>query len=179
MPSRCVLALPPNYYLLFHRQVRPIDIYLSRCILEAIGATMSFIVLGIIFHSIGLVRLPHDILKVASGWFLLMWYALSVSLLFGAMSERTEIVERIWHIFMYLMIPLSGSFFMLDMFPPEFRSVLLWIPPTSCAEFIREGFFGPDVTSYYDVQYVMIFNFFALLLALSQIKIVSRSLTPN
>jgi capsular polysaccharide transport system permease protein len=178
MPNRCVMALPPNYDLLFHRQVKPVDIFLSRCILEGAGATISFFVLAVMFHSLGLVRAPHDILKVFGGWMLLMWYAFAVALLVGAVSERTEIVEKVWHIVQYLMIPLSGSFVMLQALPPEIRSFMLWIPTVSCAEFVREGYFGSVITSYYDVGYVMVFNAVVLLLALVQIRVVSRTLTP-
>jgi ABC-type polysaccharide/polyol phosphate export permease len=172
------MALPPNYDLLFHRQVKPIDIFLSRCILESAGATISFVVLTVIFNSLGLVRSPYDVLQVAGGWFLLMWYAFALGLLFGAVSERSESVERIWHIVMYLMLPLSGSFFLLSAFPPEVRSMLLWIPTVSCAEIVREGFFGPALVCYYSVGYVVIFNSLVLLFALIQLRIVSRNLTP-
>lgn len=179
MPNRAVNALQPNFDLLFHRQVKPLDIYLSRCILEAAGATASFFVLAVIFHSVGLVRAPYDILQVAGGWLLLIWYAFSLSLLVGAISERTEIIEKVWHIVMYLMIPLSGSFFMLQMFPPQIREILLWIPTVSCVEIVRGGYFGPVIKSYYDVDYVVIFNSVVMLFGLVQLRIVSRNLTPG
>jgi capsular polysaccharide transport system permease protein len=178
MPNRCVLALQPNYDLLFHRQVKPIDIYISRCILEGAGATVSFFVLATAFHSLGMVRGPYDILQVCGGWLLLMWYAFSLSLLVGALSERTEIVDKIWHIIQYLMIPLSGSFVMLQSLPPGARSMMLWIPTVSCAELVREGYFGPIITSYYDVGYVVTITCVILLLALMQIRVVGRTLTP-
>jgi ABC-type polysaccharide/polyol phosphate export permease len=178
MPSRCVMALPPNYDLLFHRQVKPIDIYFSRCILEGAGATVSFFVLAMAFHSLGMVRAPYDILQVSGGWLLLMWYAFSLSLLVGAISERTEVLEKVWHIVQYLMIPLSGSFIMLQALPAYARELMLWIPTVSCAEIVREGYFGPVITSYYSVGYVVVFNCIVLLFALIQIRVVSRTLTP-
>ncbi len=178
MPNRCVLALPPNYDLLFHRQVKPIDILFARCILEAVGATMSFVVLSLVFFNLGWATVPDDFLTVAAGWFLLMWYAFSVSILVGAISERSEALDKVWHIVQYIMIPLSGSLFMLAMLPEQARSSLLWIPSVSCAELIREGFFGARVTSYYSIGYVIIFNSIVLLFGLAQLRIVSRSLTP-
>jgi len=178
MPNRCVLALQPNYDLLFHRQVKPIDIYISRCILEGAGATISFIVLAAVFHSVGMVRSPYDVLQVTGGWLLLIWYAFSLSLLVGALSEKTEIVDKVWHIIQYIMIPLSGSFVMLQALPPEAREYLLWLPTVSCAEIVREGYFGPVITSYYDVGYVVTFNCVVLLFALIQVRVISRTLTP-
>jgi capsular polysaccharide transport system permease protein len=76
------------------------------------------------------------------------------------------------------MIPLSGSFFMLHSLPEGFRAVLLWIPTVSCAELVREGYFGPTVKSYYDVGYVIFFNLVVMLVALVQIRVVSRNITP-
>lgn len=178
MPNRCLMALAPNYDLLFHRQVKPVDILLSRCILEAAGASMSFAVLGYLFYTFGIVRPPYDIFQVAVGWLLLIWYAVGVSLLVGALSERSELLDRVWHIFQYLMIPLSGSLFMVDMFSGATRDVLLWIPTVSCNEFIREGYFGPSITSYYNLGYVAVFNTLLLLFALLQLRIVSRSISP-
>lgn len=40
--SRCALAIEPNQSLLYHRNVRVIDLFLSRVILEIAGATISF-----------------------------------------------------------------------------------------------------------------------------------------
>jgi capsular polysaccharide transport system permease protein len=178
MPNRCLMALAPNYDLLFHRQVKPLDVLLSRCLLEAAGASMSFIVLGYLFYAIGIVRPPDDIFQVAVGWFLLIWYAVAVSLLVGAVSERSEVLDRVWHIVQYLMIPLSGSLFMVDMFSGSVREALLWIPTVSCNELIREGYFGPSVPSHYDLGYVAIFNTCMLLVALIQLRIVSRTISP-
>jgi len=53
MPSRCVKALEPNLSLLYHRNVRPVDIFISRLALEAAGATMSFAFLILFFHFVG------------------------------------------------------------------------------------------------------------------------------
>jgi ABC-type polysaccharide/polyol phosphate export permease len=179
MPNRCVMALQPNYELMFHRQVKPIDVFFARCALEGAGATMSFVLLTVVLCGLGIVRPPFDVLTIGVGWFLLMWYALAISLLVGAVSERTEVVDRIWHIVQYLMIPLSGSFFILSALPPGVRSALLWIPTVSCAEIVRKGYFGPAIESLYDWGYVVAFNSFVLLIALIQVRLVSRTLTPT
>src|SRR5687768_8047561 len=51
MPSRTIGAMGPNLSLLYHRNVRPLDIYYSRLMLEAAGATMSFVFLSLFFHA--------------------------------------------------------------------------------------------------------------------------------
>lgn len=69
MPGRCSGAISPNLALMYHRNVRVIDIYLSRILLEVVGTTISFATLTLFFHAIGWMALPEDILKVMAGWF--------------------------------------------------------------------------------------------------------------
>jgi capsular polysaccharide transport system permease protein len=173
MPGRCLHALQQNSTLLFHRQVRPINIFLSRVLLEAIGATASLVVLTTIFHAAGLVELPKDYLWTACGWFLLMWYTFCVAIFVGSLSESGEMVERIWHPVMYIMVPLSGSFTTLESVPPVFRNALLYNPMTSCVEIFRKGFFGNAHVWHYDLPYVLSCNLlmtFVTLMAVRSIK---------
>jgi ABC-type polysaccharide/polyol phosphate export permease len=176
MPSRCLLALGPNHSLMFHRQVKPIDVYFSRLILEAVGATISLVILSIIFIAAGLVEPPKDYMRTVLGWSLLAWYAFALSLLVGAISERTEIIERIWHIFQYLMIPLSGSFFIVDSLPKAFQNLVLLNPTVNCTELFRAGFFGDTHEWHYSIEYVVLFNMVLTLVGLSQVRYVSRNL---
>jgi ABC-2 type transport system permease protein/capsular polysaccharide transport system permease protein len=177
MPNRCVGAIGPNASLLYHRQVKPIDIYVSRILLEAIGATISFIILSFVFINVGLVNPPHDILVVFEGWMLLVWYAASISLIVGALSEKTEILEKVWHIIQYLMIPLSGSFFMLNSLPQQARDFLMYIPTVNCTEMIRAGYFGPVAPFFYDLPYVVVCNLGLTVLGLCQVRSVSRGIS--
>jgi ABC-2 type transport system permease protein/capsular polysaccharide transport system permease protein len=170
MPNRCVGIISPNATLFFHRQIRPIDIYLSRIALETLGATASFVTLSIVFISLGLVAPPHDLLVVFEGWMLLAWYAASVSLLVGALSEKTEVIDRIWHILQYLMIPLSGSFFVVDSLPEKAKEFVLYIPTVNCVEIMREGYFGDVSKWHYNYPYLLTANTVILLLGLAQVR---------
>jgi len=97
----------------------------------------------------------------------------------GTLSERSEIVEKIWHPGSYLLFPLSGAAFMLSAMPADFQNAVKWLPMVHCTEYIREGYFGSKVTSIYDLQYVVIFNVVLTLLGLSQLKIVANRVTPG
>ena len=176
MPNRAISALAPSKCLMFHAQVKLIDVYLARLILEAAGATGSLFALTLLFFGIGLVEPPRDYLLAALGWGLLAWYAVSISLLAGALAERSEIVDRVWHIFQYLMIPLSGSFFLADSIPDPFRSILLLNPTVNCTEMFRAGFFGDVYVWHYDIQYTVIVNSILFLLGLSQVRHVARTM---
>lgn len=179
MPGRCIHAIEPNASLMYHRNVRVIDIYLARIILEGMGATSSFVVLTLIFHFLNVIDLPEDVFKIIVGWSLLAWFGASLALTLGTLSERSEMVDKIWHPGSYLMFPLSGAAFMLSAMPADFQNAVKWLPMVHCTEYIREGYFGSKVTSIYDLQYVVICNTILTLIGLSQLKIVANRVTPG
>jgi len=86
------------------------------------------------------------------------------------------VVEKIWHPLMYLLIPLSGSLFMVESLPPSFRDIVLFNPTVNCAEMFRAGYFGPGHEWYYSVGYVVVFNMVLMLLGLAQVRYVTRNL---
>ena len=176
MPSRCIGALGPNQSLLYHRNVRPLDVYVSRILLEAIGATASFLVLCLVFIGAEWLAPPEDVLKIVLGWLLLSWFGGSLALLFGALSQEFEFVEKIWGPLSYLTFPLSGAVFMLEWLPPGAREVLLYVPMVNCVELLREGYFGSLVHAHYDVGYVVGVSAALNLLALAQERRNSRAM---
>ena len=55
MPNRLVQAIRPNLALMYHRNVKVLDVYAARLALEAVGATISFTVLATIFTAMSFV----------------------------------------------------------------------------------------------------------------------------
>lgn len=179
MPSRCSGAITPNLSLMYHRQVKVIDIFASRLLLEIAGTTASFITLGIVFTAIGWIKPPEDILKVMFGWSMLAWFGASLGLLIGALSERSEIVEKLWHPASYLLFPLSGAAFMVDWLPSAGQKFVLLLPMVHGVEILREGYFGSAVHAHYDMTYMAIINLCIMLFGLTQERIVSRTVKPQ
>lgn len=154
MPGRCINALFPNLPLLYHRNVRIFDILIARLLLEFLGATMSFMLLGVLFHLIGWMEWPEDLLEVIGGWFLLVWFGVALALLLGALSIRSDLVEKLWHPLSYLVFPLSGAAYMVDALPHDAQRYVLLLPMVHGVEIVREGFFGGYAHAHYDVVYV-------------------------
>lgn len=177
MPSRCIGALKPNLVLMYHRNVKIIDIFLSRLILEAAGATISFVVLSVVFIGLGMIDPPEDVLQVVLGWTMTAWFGFSLALFLGALAEQSEIVEKLWHPAAYLLFPMSGAGFLVDALPPEAQNVLLYLPMVHGVECVREGYFGSHVRSHYDLGYMAIINISLLLLGLAKIRQVGREVT--
>ena len=179
MPSRCAGAVQPNLSLMYHRNVRVIDIFLSRILLEVGGTTCSFITLTVIFSSIGWMELPEDVLKVIFAWFLLAWFGSMLAIMIGALSERSEIVEKLWHPMSYLLFPLSGAAFIVDALPVAAQKFVLLLPMVHGVELLREGFFGSSIKAHYDITYMVVFCMVLTLFALSQEREISRKVTPE
>jgi ABC-2 type transport system permease protein/capsular polysaccharide transport system permease protein len=179
MPSRCIGALAPNLSLLYHRNVRPIDIYVARLLLEAAGATMSFVFLVIFFGFVGWLQMPEDVLQIATGWVMLAWFGISLALFLGALSEVSETVEKLWHPMSYLLFPLSGAAFLVSALPKPAQDVVLWLPMVHGVEYVREGYFGSRITAHHDLTYMAIINLALTILGLAQLSKVSRTVVPE
>jgi ABC-2 type transport system permease protein/capsular polysaccharide transport system permease protein len=179
MPARCIGAMGPNLALLYHRNVRPIDIYLARLLLEAAGATMSFVFLVLFFSFIGWLELPQDVLQIATGWLMLIWFGGALALYIGALSETSETVEKFWHPASYLLFPLSGAAFLVDALPQAAQKYVLLLPMVHGTEYIREGYFGSQITAHYDLQYMALINLTLTVLGLSATRKLGRILVPE
>ncbi len=177
--NRIVKALEPNLSLLYHRNVRVIDVYIARLLLEIAGATVSLVALTILFSAVGWMDLPDDILTVIAGWTLLAWFAIALSLIVGAASERSEMIERVWHIITYLMFPLSGAAFLVDWLPKTAQSLILWVPMVHGTEMIRHGFFGAAIRTYENPAYLILANTTMSLIGLALVRETGRRVEPE
>jgi len=158
MPGRLAKAVEPNIGLMHHRNVRLIDIYLARLLLEIGGVTMSFMFLTVFFWGIDWLTLPEDPLQVIGGWLLIIWFGVGLAFTIGSASERSEVFERLWHPATYFIFPLSGAAFIVDALPKTMQMIVLWLPMVHCVEIIREGFFGSAFTAHYNAAYVIVVN---------------------
>lgn len=179
MPGRLCGSIEPNLALMYHRNVKVMDIFISRLLLEGAGATISFIILGIIFTSIGWMKLPEDILKVMQGWFMLIWFGVSLAILIGAWSARSEIIEKVWHPMAYLLFPLSGAAFMVDWLPSSAQKFVLYLPMVHGVELLREGYFGSAVHAHYNIAYAIFICLCLNLFGLAMLREASRRVIPE
>lgn len=174
MPGRAIGAIAPNASLLTHRPVQMFDVFTARTVLEALGATVSFVVLSFAAWMLGLMPGPEDVLKVLGGWLLLAWFAYALSLWIGATAEMSTLVYKIWAPLSYIFIPLSGAVFLVEALPPAAQEIVLLMPVVHCVELIRDGYFGSQFKAHYDIGYVAIFNTIFTLFAIAQVRDLSR-----
>lgn len=179
MPGRAIGAIKPNLSLMYHRQVKVIDVLFARLLLEAAGATISFVVLSLVFISVGWLAPPEDVLQVIGGWLVLAWFGMSTALLLSAWGEQSELVDKLWHPASYLLFPLSGAAFLVDILPANAQDVVLYLPMVHCTEFIRDGYFGSKFHAHYNMQYAMVICACINLIALAQLRKISREVIPE
>lgn len=156
--SRCIGAIHSNLNLLFHRNVKVLDVLVARSLLEVGGASASFVVLTVVFVSFEAIGWPRDLLRVLFGWGMLTWFGIALSVTVGAATAFTPIIERIWQPVGYILFPLSGAAFMADWLSPGLRDALLWLPMVHSVEFIREGYFGDIMRYHYSMSYMALCN---------------------
>lgn len=166
-----VSAMQANVGLLHHRHVKPIHIYVSRHILEFGGATGAFVVVYVALIAIGQISPPHNYLLLYCGWLLLAWSGIGLATVMAGLAIRFEMLERVISLFTYLLIPLSGAFFMIAWLPPKAQKIFLMIPFPHAVEMLRAGVFGEFVETHYNFLYPlgwgMAFNIIGLLLIAS------------
>lgn len=179
MSNRCCGAILGSLPLLYHRNVRVLDVFISRILMEVIGTTASFIVLTLIFCFFEMMALPQDTLTVLMGWGLLAWFGGSLSLFIGTLSMRSEIVEKIWHPITYLIFPFSGACFMVNWLPPAAQKAILLLPMVHGVEMVRDGFMGSLVHTHYNPKYVVVCCLILTFLGLTQERIASRQVVPQ
>lgn len=179
MPGRLIGALWINLSLLYHRNIKVLDIYLARLMLEFGGATISFTVLSIVFISIGWLNPPQDLMEVVGGWLLIAWFGSALAIWLGALSHESELVDKLWHPASYLIFPLSGAAFMVDALPVPAQNIVLYIPMVHGTEIVREGWFGLRARAHYNLDYVVPLCLVISLLALLQVRKVARRVVPG
>ncbi|AOL93442.1 ABC transporter permease [Porphyrobacter sp. LM 6] len=179
MPGRCIGALQNNLALMYHRNIKVGDIYVARLLIEFGGATISFAVLGLFFIAVEWIKPPEDFLQVVAGWLLIAWFGSALAVALGALSHLSELVDKLWHPFSYLLFPLSGAAFIVAALPQFAQEIVLWIPTVHGIELVREGFFGDRARAIYDLGYVIPFNLVLTLIALIALRYVARRVVPE
>jgi capsular polysaccharide transport system permease protein len=172
--SRCQGGIAANSNLMYHRNVRAIDVLVTRIVLEMAGTTASFLVLTTVFVALGWANPPVDPLLVCFGWVMLAWFGSALAILISSATAFSEVIERIWHPTAYLLFPLSGAAFMVDWLPPSGREFVLMIPMVHGVEIIRDGYFGNMVRTHYDTPFLASFNLILTLAALFLLQSAAR-----
>jgi ABC-type polysaccharide/polyol phosphate export systems, permease component len=154
--SYSLAAVQSNMGLLHHRDISVLHLYIARNLLEIAGATVALAIVYVCLYLLGQVSWPHDLLLLYAGWGLLAFLGFGTALVFSGLAIRFDVMERVVPLLTYLLIPLSGVFFMAAWIPSEYRELYLRVPFPHPIEMIRAAVFGPFVETHYDALYALV-----------------------
>lgn len=150
--NRASGAIQANLTLMFHRQVKLVDVLIARSLLEAGSCTGVIVVILLVFGAV-MGEWPANPLLLGYAMLLSALIGHGLAMLVAVITARAESLDRLVHAFTYILMPLSGAFFMVDILPPETRELFLWVPLPHIHEALRASFFGDRIVSHYDLAY--------------------------
>lgn len=156
--ARAVQCFRANAALLYHRQVKMMDLLIARVLLEFYGVMIAYLVIAFIFTSLELYEMPRDWAMFYIGWFQMLAFSTATALIIGSLTEMYEWSEKLIGPFMYFMLPICGAFYMIEWLPGVARKYVEWLPTVQAFEMIREGQFAGSVNTHYDIGYATFFN---------------------
>lgn len=165
-----------NRGLLYHRNIRILDLIFSRFILELAAVSASLLLLTLLFNEFGLMTLPESILDVIFAWLLLAWFCFGFGLIVGYMMEASSFFDRIWPIILIVSLPFSGVIFMLSWLPSSAQEFLSWFPLVNALEYLREAYFGTSIKAMYSISYLVSINLVLTFVGLSLSRKIRRVL---
>ncbi|GAA0197618.1 capsular polysaccharide transport system permease protein [Brevundimonas nasdae] len=149
-------AVQSNVGLLYHRFVTPTHILATRILLEIAGGTLAFVILYAFLGLIQQVQPPENYPLLYAGWGVIAFCSTGLGLIMTGLVMRYEIIERVVGLVSYLLMPVSGAFFMVAWLPPSAQKVMMYIPFVHGTEAIRGAIFGEFVETHYDLGYALV-----------------------
>lgn len=161
-------AIKSNTSLLHHRNLRPLDFYIARFILEAVGNTASLGLLIFLSILCGFIPAPKDLITLIFAWALFLWFSFGFGLSIGILIAQYITASIIWRFFSIALIVISGAYFYVIFLPPEYQKYALMLPMVNGAEMMKHGYFGEHIKTYENPYYLaswcLILNFIGLIL---------------
>lgn len=174
--SRAVSSFSANGSLMYHRQIKILDLIVVRFGIEFIGHMMAYLAIAIALGVFGLFPWPYDLAFLVLGWLYYSFFTFSVILVVAPLSEMSEILEKVVPVTTYIMIPFSGAFYLVGSLYPAAAQVVLYSPPVHGMEMMRYGVFGPGINPQYDFVYPLAVSLPCMAFGLLLCRIVRKRL---
>jgi capsular polysaccharide transport system permease protein len=174
--SSTILLLRRGVPLLYHRQVSVYDIFYSRMLVEFAGTTAALLFVLFTLLLVGVIAPIQDWSLVIAGWLSMAFLGMGAGALILVATERNETTEKLIQPIQYLLVPLSGTFFMVSWLPSSARELILVNPLVHPFEMVRSGFWGGGVEAHYSTIYVLVWGFVLNFLGLVGIHRIRRDL---
>ena len=153
--TRAEGSLEANMPLLYHKTVTIFDIMVAKAAIEVAGCFLTLAILLGVIAALGFGNLPDRPLWLLLGIALMSWISFAMALIVVGYTFDSPLVQRFVHPFAYLMIPISGAFFVIDWLPEPFQTWMTWNPFALIFEIVRYGQFRAADADHIDPLYVV------------------------
>lgn len=174
--SRAVNSFMANGSLLYHRQIKILDLILVRFLIELIGHMMAYLFIALVLGVLGFFPWPHDLGFLMLGWAYYALFTFAITVVVAPLSEMSDAIEKVIPVTTYLMVPFSGAFYLVGTLYPDAAKVVLYSPPVHGMEMMRYGIFGPSIDPHYDFIYPLAFCLPCIVLGLLLCRVVRKRL---
>lgn len=174
--QRGVNIFTANGSLLYHRQIKILDLVLVRFFIELIGSMMAYLFVALILHVFGFFPVPYDMSFLLLGWFYYALFTFSITLIVAPLSEFSEVLEKVIPVITYMTIPFSGAFYLVGSLYPAAAEIVLYVPLVHGMEMMRYGVFGPSIDPQYEFFYPIAVSMVLMAIGLTLCRVVRRRL---
>lgn len=175
--SRCISVFTVNQSLLYHRQIKIVDLILARFIIELLGGMMAYLFMAVVLFAFGEFPVPSNMGLLIAGWFLYALFCFSLCLIIAPLSEMSEAMEKFVPVTTYIMIPVSGLLYLVSWLKPSVREYMLLSPFVNGMEMMRKGIWGDQITAYYNIWNPLACSAVAAVIGLILCRMVRRNLS--
>ena len=153
--NRATALVESNKPLLFHKTVTLQDISWARTALEGLAVLGAMITILGAYILLGLSDLPQRPFLILFGLALMTWLSGGLAMMITGLSQFSPLVERFVHPATYLMLPVSGMFFILDELPPNLANTIKWFVFPQIIDITRMGLRSEFNSSYVNLPYII------------------------
>ena len=158
-----------NRGIMFHANVKTINLFLSRFFLEVLALSFVAIFLSLFFIYFDTLSFPNSYLLTVLGWGSICWFFLGFSLIYAFVVHQFPFINRYRILVLIILLSTSAVFYMISWLPKEQQGIILYNPLAHSMELFREGFFGEYINAIYSPIYMIGVNsfltFFGLILS--------------
>lgn len=154
--AKSVRVMTQSAALRYHRQVKFLDVMVARALLETVGIFAAFTVAFVPLWLVGACPGLRDPLALVGGFALTAWFSFGFGMVLAGLSELRESVHHFVAPVMYISLPLTGVFTMVDWLPPRAQAFMLWSPLVNGSEMFRSGLFPADIQTHWSAGYLVV-----------------------
>jgi capsular polysaccharide transport system permease protein len=156
--NRSVYCFRHSAGLLFHRNIALLDTFVARTLIESVGTGAAFFVAYVPLFLLGYIDPINDPLILIAAWLLMILFSFSVGLTIACMTEISEPFEFFVAPIMYFMLPISGTFYMVDWLPEKYQRLAAYSPLINLNEMFRDGLYGDKTRTYWNVSMILLWS---------------------